>query len=211
VKEKRTQRKKKEEKRNTWIECPIRPLYPLEMTDAQVPGEGEVTSSTNWTQQPPYASKYGASFSPKYSGSCFCGKVRFSACEDPVDVKICHCRSCQSLHGAPMQWAAIFHKHHVLFAEESLKELEFYNSTLLEKVKELPCKVSCKRCNSPIADEGRNMLMMFPSAFKFVGGETPPKFKPTCHIFYSQRVLKIRDGLPKFQGHKNQSDQLPDD
>jgi hypothetical protein len=33
-----------------------------------------------------------------------------------VDAKICHCIACQKLHGAPMQWSAIFHKHHVRFS-----------------------------------------------------------------------------------------------
>jgi hypothetical protein len=64
---------------------------------------------------PEYASLDDAAFIPKYSATCFCGTVRYEVSADPVDAKICHCLACQKLHGAPMQWAAIFHKHHVRF------------------------------------------------------------------------------------------------
>ena len=51
----------------------------------------------------------------KYSARCHCGAVRYEVCADPVDAKICHCKACQVLHGAPMQWAAIFRKDDVRF------------------------------------------------------------------------------------------------
>jgi hypothetical protein len=56
-----------------------------------------------------------ARFEPKYEASCHCGRVRYQVSADPVNAKICHCVVCRKLHGAPMQWAAIFHKRHVRF------------------------------------------------------------------------------------------------
>jgi hypothetical protein len=38
----------------------------------------------------------------------FINLFHYHVCADPVDAKICHCLACQKLHGAPMQWAAIF-------------------------------------------------------------------------------------------------------
>jgi len=69
--------------------------------------------------------------------------------------------------------------------------------------------VSCARCGTPIADEGRRMWIAFPTLFDFgEAGEVPKAFQPTCHIFYSQRVVDMADGLPKWSGHKNASEQI---
>ncbi|MCA1793376.1 MAG: GFA family protein, partial [Desulfobacteraceae bacterium] len=74
-----------------------------------------------------YASLDDVTFIPKYKAACFCGAVRYEVSADPVDAKICHCLACQKLHGAPMQWAAIFHKRHVRITA-GLDRLVFYCS-----------------------------------------------------------------------------------
>lgn len=149
-----------------------------------------------------------ATFVPKYRAACYCGSVRYEVSADPVEAKVCHCLACQKLHGAPMQWAAIFHKHHVRLTA-GLEHLQFFNSEegLLARI--LPCKVSCGRCGGRIADEGRRMWLAFPSLFDFGHPpEVPDSFKPTCHIFYAMRVVDVLDGLPKWSGHKNHSTRL---
>ena len=51
--------------------------------------------------------------------------------------------------------------------------------------------------------------MAFPTLFDFgEAGEVPKAFQPTCHIFYGQRVVDMADGLPKWSGHKNASEQI---
>jgi len=145
------------------------------------------------------------SFVVKYSARCHCGAVRYEVCADPVDAKICHCKACQVLHGAPMQWAAIFRKDDVRFTA-GLDELRYYNSELDGRERVLPCKVSCGLCGTLIADEGRNMWLAFPSLFDFGSPpRVPEAFKPSCHIFYGMRVIEVDDGLPKWSGHKGQS------
>jgi hypothetical protein len=157
---------------------------------------------------PEYASFDDSAFIPRYRAACFCGSVRYEVCTKPVDAKLCHCRACQILHGAPMQLAAIFHKHHVRLTE-GLDHLRFFNSEQGVNERILPCKVSCNQCGTPIADEGRRMWLAFPTLFDFgQGSETPDSFKPTCHIFYAQRVIDICDNLPKWSGHKNESARL---
>jgi hypothetical protein len=154
---------------------------------------------------PGYASTQDEGFVAKYRARCHCGAIRYEVCAGPVDAKICHCRSCQVLHGAPMQWAAIFDKRDVRLVS-GIEALRFYNSELDSEERRLPCKVRCARCSTLIADEGRRMWLAFPSLFDF---GTPPRvpeaFKPTCHIFYGARVMDIDDGLPKWSGHKNES------
>ena len=157
---------------------------------------------------PAYASRADAGFVPKHAARCHCGAVRFEFCADPVDAKICHCRTCQTLHGAPMQWAAIFRKRDVRLAA-GIAELRFFNSELNLHERRLPCKVSCGACGTLIADEGSNMWLAFPTLFDFgVPPKVPEAFKPTCHLFYGMRVMDVADNLPKWSGHKDQSTQL---
>ncbi len=74
-----------------------------------------MTQPSNNRFGPDYASLDDPDFIPKYRAACFCGRVRYEVSGEPVDAKLCHCRVCQQLHGAPVQWAAIFHKHQVRF------------------------------------------------------------------------------------------------
>ena len=71
-------------------------------------------------------------------------------------------------------------------------------------------KVSCDQCRSPLFDEGRNTVLAYPSSFKFPNRKVPLDFQPTAHIFYSERVMDIVDGVPKWSGHKGQSELLPE-
>jgi hypothetical protein len=152
-----------------------------------------------------FAPRAGESFAAKYRASCHCGEVAYAVSADPADAKICHCRACQKLHGAPMQWAAIFEKHHVQITR-GLDHLRFYDAARDELRRRLPAKVSCALCGTPIADEGRRMWLAFPSLFDFgIPPNVPEAFKPSCHIFYGLRVMDVEDGLPKWSGHKDAS------
>jgi len=159
----------------------------------------------DWRNAPPYALPADVrpeEFDARYRARCFCGAVAFEVRADPVDAKICHCRQCQSLHGAPFQWAVIFHKTDVRFTR-GLDDLHFYNSELGRAEHILPCKVSCNRCRAPLADEGRTMFLAFGPAFDF--GQppaVPASFRPSCHIFYGARVIDVDDGTPKYLGHR---------
>jgi hypothetical protein len=155
-----------------------------------------------------YGSMDDPGFARRYHARCYCGSVRYEAGADPVDAKICHCRGCQVLHGAPMQWAAIFHKRDVRLTK-GMEHLRFYNSELRLDKRVLPCKLRCSTCGTLIADEGRNMWLAFPSLFDFGTPRLVPEaFKPSCHIFYAMRVVDVDDGLPKWSGHKGESMRL---
>ena len=163
-----------------------------------------MTQGDSWRQAPPYAQRVDP-FHVQYRARCFCGAVAFEVCSDPVDSKLCHCPQCQSLHGAPFQWAVIFHKHHVRFVR-GVEHLHFYNAGAGRSEHVLPCKLSCELCRTPIADEGRRMFLAFGPLFDFgYPPRVPPAFRPTCHIFYGARVIDCDDDLPKYLGHKDGS------
>lgn len=153
-----------------------------------------------------YGSVDDPGFTARYYARCHCGAVRYEVAADPVAAKICHCHDCRVLHGAPMQWAAIFHKRDVRLTAGA-EHLRFYASHSGRLERALPCKVSCGRCGTPIADEGRRMWLAFPTLFEFGSPpRVPDAFRPTCHIFYGQRVMDVDDGLPKWSGHAGEAE-----
>lgn len=163
-----------------------------------------MTTVADWRHRAPY--EQGAEgFRAKYRASCFCGAVVYEVSADPVDAKLCHCHQCRTLHGAPFQWAVIFHKQDVRFVR-GVDSLHFYSGETRQPGHRLPCKLSCTVCRSPIADEGRRMFLAFGPLFDFGWPpRVPPAFQPTCHLFYGARVMDIDDDLPKYLGHKAHS------
>ncbi|KAI9880883.1 MAG: hypothetical protein M1830_010478 [Pleopsidium flavum] len=60
-------------------------------------------------------------------------------------------------------------------------------------------------------DEGRNMILLFPSLIHFHGNKEDMKnFDPSCHMFYQHRVVDIPDGKPKWTGMNDSSDLIED-
>jgi len=159
-----------------------------------------------WASHPPYSPGPEGPFPPTWTGACHCTAVTFAVRHDPLDVKYCHCTDCQRLHAAPAQWAAVLHKADVRVTC-GVEALEFYSSSSKRKEHELPCKVYCKQCHTAIWDEGRNMLMLFPTLLN-LPRPIPEQWRARCHIFYGSRVVDINDGTPKWSGHKDQSEPI---
>nr|OQO28918.1 hypothetical protein B0A51_03938 [Rachicladosporium sp. CCFEE 5018] len=147
-----------------------------------------------WKKNAPYKiHDTGKDFKVRYEASCHCGKVTYQLSrEAPLDSKLCHCTTCQTQHAAPFQWAAIFHKDDINFTKGH-HDLEWYDPT-----------------DNPIMDEGRNMILLFPTLIHFKNDQEKKNFKPRCHMFYGQRVMDIPDGLPKWSGLNNSSDLIED-
>lgn len=132
-----------------------------------------------WKKRAPYRiHESNDGFDARYEASCHCGKVQYElAREEPLDSKLCHCTTCQTQHAAPFQWAAIFKKEDINF-RDGHHHLEWYDPSTKSVEHKLPCKVRCKYCHSPIMDEGRNMILLFPSLIKFKSEQDKLNFKP---------------------------------
>jgi hypothetical protein len=136
--------------------------------------------------RPPYDTRSESAFGPvKWRGKCLCGDVTYSLNrEKPLNAKYCHCRGCQVAHGAPLQWAAIFEKDDMKFTSGASR-LAYYSSTHhSQDHQDLPTKVYCANCRTPIMDEGRRMCLIFPQLIKLEGSDEEQRqqreiFKPT--------------------------------
>lgn len=80
--------------------------------------------------------------------------------------------------GAPFQWAAIFKKGDINFTRGH-HDLVWYDTQEKSIEHKLPCKVSCAYCRTPIMDEGRNMILLFPTLVKFKDAAARKKFEPS--------------------------------
>ncbi|OCK79527.1 hypothetical protein K432DRAFT_417295 [Lepidopterella palustris CBS 459.81] len=169
------------------------------------------TGASEWKTRPPYKIHDNSEdLDVKYEAGCHCGRVKYQLSrQEPLDSKLCHCETCQTQHAAPFQWAAVFHKDDINFSHGH-HDLEWYDPTSKSIEHKLPCKVRCSYCHSPIMDEGRNMILLFPSLIRLKTDEDKAFFKPRCHMFYSKRVMDIPDGLPKWSGMSDQSDLIED-
>ena len=138
----------------------------------------ESTPEGHWKHLPPYEVQSEEQFGPiKWRGKCFCGNITYLLKrEKPINAKYCHCRVCQVTHGAPLQWAAIFHKDDISFTSGT-SGLVFYSSTHESQDHVLPTKVSCGNCRTPIMDEGRNMCLIFPGLIELEGSSQEKREK----------------------------------
>ncbi|KAJ6119057.1 hypothetical protein N7471_013008 [Penicillium samsonianum] len=141
----------------------------------------------DYTKRPPYLLQPLQEFGEiKWHAQCQCGEVKYALRrERPLNAKFCHCRQCQVLHGAPFQWAAIFPKEDIRF-EKGTEGLSFYAAGEKNNKYQTPTK----------PDEQRHRVQTF---------------LPTCHIFYENRLRDIHDGITKWSGMDEQSQQLDDD
>ncbi|KAL7625241.1 hypothetical protein AAE478_004456 [Parahypoxylon ruwenzoriense] len=158
------------------------------------------TTNEPWKSQPPYLTTADQPAAKQWTAHCHCGRVQyFLSRAQPLACKFCHCADCRTLHGAPFQWAAIYEKRDVHF-ERGVDGLAFYHSPARSATHRLPCKVSCAYCGSPLMDEGRNVVLVFPGAIEFPDAERRKMFDP------HQRVVDIHDGKPKWSKLDGQSE-----
>ncbi|EAW14904.1 GFA family protein [Aspergillus clavatus NRRL 1] len=176
----------------------------------------EHSQEDDWKHCPPYRIQSPEEFGPvKWRAKCQCGQVSYRISRDkPLKAKYCHCRGCQVMHGAPFQWAAIFHKSDLTF-DKGASGLSFYSSAHRTRDYEVPTKVSCSFCRTPLLDEGRNVCLIFPEAIQV--GESDEEhqkwreaFAPDGHIFYGERCIEILDGKTKWAEMDEDSEQLDD-
>jgi hypothetical protein len=126
--------------------------------------------------------------SPVYEGSCFCGAVTIEASGTPEAMGYCHCRSCQSWSGGPVNAFSLWQPGsvRVVSGEEHLRT---YAKT------EQSERQYCGVC-------GGHLMTNHPTfGLVDVFAATIPtlEFQPALHVNYAESVLKMKDGLPKLK------------
>jgi hypothetical protein len=121
-------------------------------------------------------------------GSCFCGAVELEAAGAPEAMGYCHCRSCRSWSGGPVNAFSLWKpaavrvtagaEHIATFAKMPMSQRKY-----------------CSKCG------GHLMTDHPPLGLVDVFTATLPTliFAPAVHVNYAETVLPMRDGLPKLK------------
>ena len=120
-------------------------------------------------------------------GGCLCGAVRFSAEGEPVNVRICHCRTCQKAMGSPFYARAFFDESALKVTGETGR---FASSERVDRV-------FCIRCGTRLFSWRKDGTGVGVALATF---DDRNAFAPTEHIFVSEKMnwLKCDDGLPQY-------------
>ena len=123
-----------------------------------------------------------------YVGECFCGAVRLEATGDPAAMGYCHCRSCRSWSGGPVNAFSLWPPEAITITAGADHVATFQKTPLSERK-------YCVKCG------GHLMANHPPLGLVDVFAATLPDldFKPGVHVNYSETVLRMKDGLPKLK------------
>ena len=123
-----------------------------------------------------------------HKGQCFCGAVQLEAAGEPAAMGYCHCGSCRSWSGGPVNAFSLW-KPEAVTITAGAEHIATFEKTALSQ------RQYCAKCG------GHLMNNHPPLGLVDVYAATLPtlKFAPTVHINYAETVLPLRDGLPKLK------------
>ncbi|MBU6498538.1 MAG: GFA family protein [Rhodospirillales bacterium] len=121
-------------------------------------------------------------------GRCFCGAVALEVSGEPEAMGYCHCRSCRSWSGGPVNAFSLW-KPEAVRVTEGAEHVATYAKTPMSE------RQWCARCG------GHLMANHPPLGLVDVFAATIPTldFVPVVHVNYAEAVLPIHDGLPKLK------------
>jgi hypothetical protein len=121
-------------------------------------------------------------------GECFCGAVKLEVTGAPEAMGYCHCRSCRSWSGGPVNAFSLWKPDAVRVTEGAAHVATFAKTPMSERK-------YCAKCG------GHLMANHPPLGLVDVFAATLPTltFTPGIHVNYAESVLPMRDGLPKLK------------
>lgn len=123
-----------------------------------------------------------------HKGECFCGAVHLEVSGEPAGMGYCHCRSCRSWSGGPVNAFTLWKPDAVRVAAGA------ENIATFQKM-EISQRQYCAKC-------GGHLMTNHPTlGLVDVFAATLPTlpFKPGVHVNYAETVLPMRDGLLKLK------------
>jgi hypothetical protein len=123
-----------------------------------------------------------------YKGECFCGAVQVEVSGDPAGMGYCHCRSCRSWSGGPVNAFSLW-KPDAVRITAGAEHVATFQKTPVSR------RQYCKKCGGHLLTDHP------PLGLVDVFAATLPtlKFCAGVHVNYAETVLPMRDGLPKMK------------
>src|SRR5262245_60566788 len=123
-----------------------------------------------------------------YTGSCFCGEVKFEVTGSPVAMGYCHCTSCR-------QWSAGPVNAFTLWQPTALKVTHGAASVGTYSKTPKSDRKWCTKCGGHVFTD--HPLWGVVDIYTAVLPEL--RFEPALHVNYQETVLRIQDGKPKMK------------
>jgi hypothetical protein len=123
-----------------------------------------------------------------YTGSCFCGAVQLEAEGAPQIMGYCHCRSCRSWSGGPVNAFSLWKPEQVRITAGEAHVATFSKTDMSQRR-------YCAKCGGHLMNNHPELGLVD------VFAATLPTlaFEPTAHVNYAETVLPMKDGLPKLK------------
>jgi hypothetical protein len=123
-----------------------------------------------------------------HQGRCFCGAVEIEVTGEPEAMGYCHCGSCRSWSGGPVNAFSLW-KPEAIRVTAGEDQVASYQKSAMSQ------RQYCARCG------GHLMSRHAPLGLVDVFAATLPSlaFQPMLHVNYAETVLPLRDGLPKLR------------
>jgi hypothetical protein len=125
---------------------------------------------------------------PTFDGSCFCGAVTLQAEGAPEVMGYCHCRSCRSWSGGPVNAFSLWKPERVTVTGGA-DHLATYQKTDMSQ------RQYCAKCGGHLMTNHPTLGLI--DVFAATLPDLP--FQPTAHVNYAETVLPMKDGLPKLK------------
>ena len=121
-------------------------------------------------------------------GRCFCGSVVLEVTGSPEAMGYCHCSSCRSWSGGPVNAFSLWKPENVRVTRGA-DNVATFNKTAFSFRK------YCATCGGHLMTDHPTIGLVD------VFAATIPtlEFAPGVHINYAETVLPMKDGLPKFK------------
>ena len=124
----------------------------------------------------------------RHAGKCFCGTVEIEVTGAPEAMGYCHCRSCRSWSGGPVNAFTLWKPETVRVTAGAGHVATFQNSKFSRRQ-------YCDKCGGHLMTDHPTIGLVD------VYAATIPTlaFSPGVHVNYGETVLPMRDGLPKLK------------
>ncbi len=126
--------------------------------------------------------------SATYHGTCFCGAVEIAATGQPNAMGYCHCRSCRSWSGGPVNAFSLWPPAAVQVTKGAEHVASFAKTAMSHRK-------FCKLCGGHLMADHPSLQMT--DVFAATLPDLP--FVPAVHVNYGETVLRMHDGLPKLR------------
>ncbi|HET9105912.1 MAG TPA: GFA family protein [Steroidobacteraceae bacterium] len=124
----------------------------------------------------------------EHIGTCFCGAVEFSVSGEPAAMGYCHCESCRHWSAGPVNAFTLWNPD-ALKIRKGANQIGTYHKT------DNSLRKWCKSCGGHVFTDHPAMKLVDVYAAVLPTLD----FRPSVHVSYGEKVLSIKDGLPKMK------------